>query len=107
LKRDLIKLQRFCKAKDTVNRTKQQPIDWEKFFTKSTFNRGLYSVYTKNSRSYTPENQITLLKLGYRAKNKFSADEYQMAEKHLNILSHQGNANQTNPGIPPHTSQNG
>jgi hypothetical protein len=29
-KRDLIKLQSFCKAKDTVNRTKQQPIDWEK-----------------------------------------------------------------------------
>jgi hypothetical protein len=27
---DLIKLQSFCKAKDTVNRTKRQPIDWEK-----------------------------------------------------------------------------
>jgi hypothetical protein len=24
---DLIKLQSFCKAKDTVNRTKQQPTD--------------------------------------------------------------------------------
>jgi hypothetical protein len=33
-----------------------------------------------------------------------------MAEKHLkkmfNILNHQGNANQNNPEIPPHTSQN-
>ena len=27
---DLIKLQSFCKAKDTVNRTKWQPTDWEK-----------------------------------------------------------------------------
>jgi hypothetical protein len=27
---DLIKLQNFCKAKDTVNRTKWQSIDWEK-----------------------------------------------------------------------------
>jgi hypothetical protein len=26
---DLIKLQSFCKAKDTVNRTKQQPKDWD------------------------------------------------------------------------------
>jgi hypothetical protein len=26
---DLIKLQSFCKAKDTVNRTKWQPTDWE------------------------------------------------------------------------------
>jgi hypothetical protein len=25
----------------------------------------------------------------------------------FNILSHQGNANQNNPEIPPHTSQNG
>jgi hypothetical protein len=25
---DLIKLQSFCKAKDTVNRTKQQPTAW-------------------------------------------------------------------------------
>jgi hypothetical protein len=30
---DLIKLQSFCKAKDTVNRTNQQPTNWEKIFT--------------------------------------------------------------------------
>ena len=29
---DLIKLQSFCKAKDTVNRTKQQPTDGEKIY---------------------------------------------------------------------------
>jgi hypothetical protein len=29
----LIKLQSFCKAKDTVNRTKWQPTDWKKIFT--------------------------------------------------------------------------
>jgi hypothetical protein len=38
---DLIKLQNFCKAEDTVNRTKWQPTDWEKIFTNPTFNRGL------------------------------------------------------------------
>ena len=40
---DLIKLQSFCKAKDTVNRTKQQSTDWEKIFTNSTADRGLVS----------------------------------------------------------------
>ena len=29
---DLINLQSFCKAKDTVNRTKQQPTDWGKIY---------------------------------------------------------------------------
>jgi hypothetical protein len=28
-------------------------------------------------------------------------------EKMFNILNHQGNANQNNPEIPPHSSQNG
>ena len=40
---DLIKLQSFCKAKDTVNRTKRQPTDWEKIFTNPKSNRGLIS----------------------------------------------------------------
>ena len=38
---DLIKLQSFCKAKNTVNRTKWQPTDWEKIFTNPTSDRGL------------------------------------------------------------------
>ena len=41
---DLIQLQSFCKANDTVNWTKQQPIDWEKIFTNSTSDRGLQYI---------------------------------------------------------------
>jgi hypothetical protein len=45
---DLIKLQRFCKTKDTVNKTKRQPTDWESIFTKPKSDRGLISnVYKK------------------------------------------------------------
>ena len=36
-----MKLKRFCKAKDAVNRTKQQPTEWEKIFTKPTSDRGM------------------------------------------------------------------
>jgi hypothetical protein len=40
---DLIKLQNFCKAKDTVNETKQPPRDWERIFTNLKSDRGLIS----------------------------------------------------------------
>jgi hypothetical protein len=40
---DSIKLQNFCKAKDTVNRTKRQPTDWEEIFTNPTSDTGLRS----------------------------------------------------------------
>jgi hypothetical protein len=36
-----------------------------------------------------PENQKTILKIGYRAKQKkFSTEEYQIAEKHLKNAQH-------------------
>jgi hypothetical protein len=59
---DLIKLQTFCKAKDTVNKTKRQPTDWEKIFTNPKSERGLISNVYKELRSWIPENQRTLLK---------------------------------------------
>ena len=40
---DLRKLQSFCKAKDTVNKTKRPPTDWGKIFTNPTSDRGLIS----------------------------------------------------------------
>ena len=42
---DLIKLQSFYKAKDTVNRTKQQPTDDEKIFSNPTSDTGLYPIF--------------------------------------------------------------
>jgi hypothetical protein len=40
---DLMKLQSFCKAKDTVNKTKKPPTDWERIFTYRKSDRGLIS----------------------------------------------------------------
>ena len=40
---ELMKLQSFCKAKDTVNKTKRPPTDWAKKFTNPKSDRGLIS----------------------------------------------------------------
>jgi hypothetical protein len=54
---DLIKLQSFFRAKDTVNKTKRPPTDWERIFTNLKSDRGLTSnIYIKNSKRWTPEN---------------------------------------------------
>jgi hypothetical protein len=37
---NLIKLEKFFKAKDIDNKTNRQPTDWEKIFTNPTSNRG-------------------------------------------------------------------
>jgi len=58
---DLIKVQSFCKAKDTVIRTKQQPTHWEKIFIDPTSGRGIISkIYKELKRldSREPNNPI-------------------------------------------------
>jgi hypothetical protein len=58
---DLIKLQSFCKAKDTVNNTKRPPIDWERIFNNPKFDRRLLSNIYKELKkldSTKPNNPI-------------------------------------------------
>jgi hypothetical protein len=57
---DLMKLQSFCRAKDTVNKTKRRPTDWERIFTYPKSDRGLISNIHKELKKWTSENQITI-----------------------------------------------
>ena len=53
---DLIKLQSFCKAKDTVNKTKRPPTDWEKIITNPKSDRGLISNIYKELKKLDSRN---------------------------------------------------
>jgi hypothetical protein len=47
---NLMKLKSFCKTKDTVNRTRCAPTDWQKTFTNPTSCKGLISKKKKNKK---------------------------------------------------------
>ena len=44
---DLIKLKRFCTAKETINKVKRQPSEWEEKIAKQTTDKGLISKIYK------------------------------------------------------------
>ena len=44
---DLMKLQSFCTAKETINKTKRQPSEWEKIFANEATDKGLISKIYK------------------------------------------------------------
>ena len=66
---DLIKLQSFCKAKDSVNKPKWQPKDWEKIFTNPTSNRGLISDIYKKLKKLDSRETNNPIRYKVRAKN--------------------------------------
>ena len=61
--RDLMKLKSFCKAKDTIIRTKQQPADWENF-TNPTSNIGLITKNYKELKRFDSRKANNPLKNG-------------------------------------------
>jgi hypothetical protein len=110
---DLIKLQSFCKAKDTVNKTKRPPTDWERIFTNPKSDRGLISKIYKELKKLESRNSNNPIKKWSTELNKeFSTEEYSMAEKDLkkcstSLIIREMQIKTTNLEIPPHTSQNG
>ena len=42
-----MKLQSFCTAKETINKVKRQPSEWEKIFAKESTDKGLISKIYK------------------------------------------------------------
>ena len=44
---DLMKLKSFCKAKETINKMKRQPSEWEKIFANESTDKGLISKIYK------------------------------------------------------------
>jgi hypothetical protein len=64
---DRIKLQSFCKAKDTVNKSKRPPTNWERIFTNPKSDRGLISNIYKELKKLDSRNSNTPIKNGVQS----------------------------------------
>ena len=65
---DLMKLKSFCKAKNIVNKTNQQPTDCEKLFTNPKSDRGLALKYIRTQEVNHQKTKQPNQKIGYRTK---------------------------------------
>ena len=54
---DLIKLIKFCTAKETTSKMKRQPSEWETIIAKVTTDKELISKYTSSLYNSIPEKQ--------------------------------------------------
>ena len=55
---DLIKVQSFCTAKETIIRVNQQPTEWEKIFAIYPSDKGLISrIYKELKQIYKKKNK--------------------------------------------------
>ena len=77
-----MKLQSFCTAKETINKTKRQPSEWEKIFANAATDKGLISKmykspkYTNSSCSSISKKQTTQSKNVRRPKQTFLQRRY-------------------------------
>jgi hypothetical protein len=84
----LMKLQNFCKKKDTVNKTNKPPTDWERIFTNNKSDMGLISkAYKELKKTDARKSNKPIKKWCTKLNKEFSREGYRMAEKYLKKCS--------------------
>ena len=106
-----MKIKSFCTAKETTNKTKRQPMEWEKIFANDISDKGLVSkIYKELTKLHTQKTNNLVKKWAENMSRHFCKEDIQMTNRHMkrfstSLLSRKIQIKTTQ--IPPHASQSG
>ena len=85
---DLMKLESFCTAKETISKVKRQPSEWEKIIANETTDKGLISkIYKLLVQLNARKTHNPMKKWGKDLNRHFSKEDTQTANKHMKRCS--------------------
>ena len=105
---DLMKIKVFCTAKETINKSKRQLMEWEKIFANDVSEKGLVSkTCNELAKLNTQKTNIAVNKWAEDMNRHFSKEDIQMVNRHMKRCSQHHSSSGKYKSKPSHTCQNG